>query len=122
MNRHTLPPALLGLAIAFLLTACASTPKHDARLYPSDLATQQQFIAAEDRGQMQIVLKVGDSRDQALEVLGPPTYSLKPRKPFAVYDEQWTYFPKTNSDAYRYIFFKDGKIAEIRYVPISPAP
>jgi hypothetical protein len=122
MNRHPLPPPLLGLAIAFLLTACASTPKQDTHLYPSDLATQQPFIAAETRGQMQIVLKVGDSRDQALAVLGPPTYTLKPRAPFAVYDEQWTYFPATHSDAYRYIFFKDGKIAEIRYVLISPAP
>ncbi len=122
MNRHTLPPPLLGLAIAFLLTACASTPKKDTHLYPSDTTIQQPFIAAETRGQMQIVLKEGDSRDQALAVLGPPTYSLKPRKPFVLYDEQWTYFPKTNSDAYRYLFFKDGKIAEIRYDPISPAP
>jgi hypothetical protein len=119
MNRHTLPPSLLGLAIAFLLTACASTPKQDTHLYPSNLAAQQPFIAAEAGGQMQIVLKQGDSRDQAMAVLGPPTYTLKPRQPFALYDEQWTYFPKTHSDTYRYLFFKDGKIAEIRYVPIS---
>jgi hypothetical protein len=122
MNRHTLRTPLLGLAIACLLTACASTPKPDPHLYPSALATQQPFINAEDRGQMQIVLKVGDSRDQALAVLGPPTFTLKPRQPFAVYDEQWTYFPKTKSGDYRYLFFKDGTIAEIRYVPISPAP
>jgi hypothetical protein len=124
MNRHTLPPALLGLATAFLLTACASAPKQDSHLYPPELTSQQPFIAAEVRSQMQIVLKVGDSRDQALAILGPPTYTLKPRAPFAVYDEQWTYFPKTNSDAYRYIFFKDGKIADIRYdsIRITPTP
>jgi hypothetical protein len=122
MNRHTLPPALLGFAIALLLTACASTPKQNPHLYPPDFTSQQPFIAAEDHAQMQIVLKEGDSRDKALAVLGPPTYILKPRAPFAIYDEQWTYFPKTNSDAYRYIFFKDGKIAEIRYDPLRPAP
>jgi hypothetical protein len=117
MNRHTVSLTLLGLATAFLLTACASAPKQDTHLYPSDLAAQQPFIAAEGGAQMQIVLKIGDSRDQALAVLGPPTYTLKPRAPFALYDEQWTYFPKPHTDAYRYIFFKDDKIADIRYVP-----
>jgi len=124
MNRHALTAPLLGLATALLLTACASAPKQDSHLYPPALTSQQPFITAEDRGQMQIVLKVGDSRDQALAVLGPPTYTPKPRAPFAVYDEQWTYFPKTNSDAYRYIFFKDGKVADIRYdsIRIKPTP
>jgi hypothetical protein len=122
MNRHTLPPALLGLAIALILTACASPPKKDTHLYPSYTAAQQPFITAEAGGQLQIILKEGDSSDQALKVLGPPTYTLKPRKPFVLYDEQWTYFPKTYSDDYRYIFFKDGKIAEIRYDSNSPVP
>src|SRR5580658_7364217 len=88
MNRLTLPSALLGLATALLLTACASAPKQDSHLYPPDLTSQPPFITAEGGAQMQIVLKVGDSRDQALAVLGPPTYTPKPRAPFAAYDEQ----------------------------------